>query len=927
MPLNTPKSRIALHIAALLLLGVLGACSDKSAESLVASGKEFTAKKEHAAAVIQLKAAVQKAPDQPELRLLLGKALLAAGDTGGAELEFARCLEARLPPSQVLPSLAKVLVLQQDYKKLVFNHGNTVLPEAAAQAEFQTHLASAWSGLGDRTKGEASIAQALAAVPDYGPALLLRARLMAGKNQFAEAVKLVDGVLARDPKDHNAWQLRGELHNVSGEMVEAEKAFNQALEIEKNFIPGHQALVALRLLKSDLAGARAQAEKLRAFAPAHPMTAYVDANVSYAAGEFPRARTQVQRLLLVAPDNVSILMLAGAVEARLGLVTQAASYFGKVVSFNPELASARESLAQAELRLGQSSKALDTLKPLLLGNSNNARALALAGDAEMRLGNAEVAERRYRQAAKLEPSNVQLQTAAIMSRASTGDPLAAMRELQALSERSKESFADEALFASHLKRGELDAALAALDVMSKKRPGVAEHLELRGRVLLAKRDFAGARLVFERAYAADPGLFGALSSLVSLDLYEKQPTKAVERLKAVIAARPQDALAMLALAEIRVSAGAPPEEVKQLLADAVKASPGSSEPRLAQISYALKKRLYKEALTFAQDALAAMPGDAQVLDAAGLAQLQAGNTEQALSTFRRLAGALGNSAGPYLRMARAYSSSGDAEKAEVSINKALELEPDSPQAQAALAELLESFGKKRNALEYVRRLKQAKPNRAYLHAIEAGLLVKAKDPEAALTTIREGLAKTQDSDLARRQYSLLVEMKRGSEADKFASNWMKQNPQDAAFEYLMSVQEISKGDYGSAQARLMRVVARYPSNTLALNNLAWVMVQNGKAKDALRYAQRAVQLAPETAALLDTLATVLAADKQIAQALEVQKRAVDMVPEDPMLRLGLGRLALQAGDKTLARAELDRLKALGPKFAGQAEVAKLLQGL
>ena len=130
-----------------------------------------------------------------------------------------------------------------------------------------------------------------------------------------------------------------------------------------------------------------------------------------------------------------------------------------------------------------------------------------------------------------------------------------------------------------------------------------------------------------------------------------------------------------------------------------------------------------------------------------------------------------------------------------------------------------------------------------------------------------------------------------------------------------------------AEARLRRVVAMYPTNTLALNNLAWVMVQNGQAKGALPYVQRAIQLAPEAAALLDTLATALAADKQIAQALDVQKRAVEMVPGDNVLRLGLGRLAVQAGDKTLARTELQRLQALGPSFGGQAEVTKLLQGL
>ncbi len=928
MPTDAFISRPVRRISGLFLLCALAACGEQSTDSLVASGKEFSDKKDHAAALIQLKAAVQKSPDKPDLRLLLGKALLAVGDISGAELEFARALEAKLPPSQVLPFLAKTQVLQGDYKKLVYNHGATVLPEPAAQAEFQTQLAKAWGELSDRVKAEARIEAALAAVPEYGPAMLLRARLLAGKKQQAEAAKLVDGVLAKNDKDHEAWQLRGELHRFSGQTGLAEEAFRKALTLDKGFIPAHQALVAIHLLKSDLSGARQQADKLRALAPLHPMTAYVDANVAFAAGEMPRARALVQRLLLVAPDEVGILMLAGAVEGRMGSVTQAAAYFGKVVSFNPDLAEARESLAHAEIRLGQSSKALQSLKPLLAASSGtSARALALAGDAEARLGNAEAAERLYVRAAKLAPNDVQLQTAAIASRFNAADPFAAIRELQTLSERTKESYADEALFAAHLRRGDLDAALKALDVMTRKQPGVAGHLELRARVLLAKRDFAGARQTFEQAYKADPGLFGALSSLVSLDLYEKQNSRAVERLQAAISANPKDALAILALAEIKAGGNAPPAEILQLLADAVKASPVSVEPRLSQIGYALKRRQFKEAQTFAQEALAIMPGDTQILEAAGRAQSQAGNTDQALSTFRRLASAMPNSASPYLRLSEVYVSAGDTDKAENAISKALELEPDNPQAQAALGDLLGSFGRKRNAIEYVQKLKAAKPNRAYLYAIESGLQVKAKDKDAALAVLKEGVAKTQDGNLARRQYSLLVDMGRNGDAEKFASNWIKQYPQDAAFEFVMSVQEITKGSFPIAEARLRRVVAAYPTNTLALNNLAWVMVQNGQAKAALPYAQRAVQLAPDTAALQDTLAMTLAANMQLDQALVVQKKAVEMVPGDNLLRLNLARLAIQAGDKTLARTELDRLKALGPSFAGQAEVTRLLQTL
>ena len=93
------------------------------------------------------------------------------------------------------------------------------------------------------------------------------------------------------------------------------------------------------------------------------------------------------------------------------------------------------------------------------------------------------------------------------------------------------------------------------------------------------------------------------------------------------------------------------------------------------------------------------------------------------------------------------------------------------------------------------------------------------------------------------------------------------------------------------------------------------------------YAQRALDIAPDEPGLLDTLALALAADKQTAAALDVQKRAVEISPEDNRLRLGLARIALQAGDKDLARKELKRLDELGPTYSEQAEVKKLLQML
>jgi hypothetical protein len=52
-----------------------------------------------------------------------------------------------------------------------------------------------------------------------------------------------------------------------------------------------------------------------------------------------------------------------------------------------------------------------------------------------------------------------------------------------------------------------------------------------------------------------------------------------------------------------------------------------------------------------------------------------------------------------------------------------------------------------------------------------------------------------------------------------------------------------------------------------------------------------------------------------------------MAPEAAAIRMNLARALVKAGQKDAARKELDELGKLGDKFAGQAEVAQLRQGL
>ena len=78
--------------AAMVLLAVtaLAGCGKNDPSAFIASAKSYMAKSDYKAATIQLKSALQEAPDNAEARVLLAKSLLEAGYTPAGPAGAAR---------------------------------------------------------------------------------------------------------------------------------------------------------------------------------------------------------------------------------------------------------------------------------------------------------------------------------------------------------------------------------------------------------------------------------------------------------------------------------------------------------------------------------------------------------------------------------------------------------------------------------------------------------------------------------------------------------------------------------------------------------------------------------------------------------------------------------------------------------------------
>ena len=81
------------------------------------------------------------------------------------------------------------------------------------------------------------------------------------------------------------------------------------------------------------------------------------------------------------------------------------------------------------------------------------------------------------------------------------------------------------------------------------------------------------------------------------------------------------------------------------------------------------------------------------------------------------------------------------------------------------------------------------------------------------------------------------------------------------------------------RARAARSAGLRPEDPTALNNLAWLQLQQGKPAEAAPLITRAIQIAPYDPSLLDTLAAVQASLGRCSEAAASQARAIDALPE------------------------------------------------
>ena len=905
---------------------VLCACSPAPADRL-AEARRLTDQQDRAGAIVLLKSVIQDEPALAQARWMLGAALLDNGEVAAAQIELDRALSLGQALTDVAPLLARALLAAGKPKAVIGQFDSLALPEALPTAALRTAVAQAHATLGDWPAARDNLAQALRAVPRHEAAMLLSARVASVSGDASGAVKWVDDLLAAQPGSAEGWLLKGDLltrQNAGPEPIA--EAYRQALKLRPNHPLAHAALISMYLAKRDLPAARLQFKAMQQVLPKHPQTLLYEGQLAFVDGNPALARERFQALLRGAPDNLMLLQSAAAVDLQMRAPAQAEVLLLKGLQLAPESAATRRLLARAQLTLGQFAKALATLDPLVGRGSSDTDALQLAAQARLLSGEGAAAATLFERARKIKPEDAGLRTAVALSQFARGQTESAIAELRSVAASDSGQSADLALISAELRRKSADGALRAIDALERKQVDAPLAPQLRGQVLLLKQDSAGARAAFEVAHQRDPNYLPALLALAGLDLRARQPEQARARFDALLKANPGNSAAHLALAEVAARGGASREAVAALLDDAIKANPADLASRLALVDHHLATYDIKAAQAAAQAALAQFTDHPELLIRSGRLQQTMGDHQQASSTFNRLITQQSRLPEGYLGLAESQAAAGDLAGATRSARRALDLAPLSLPARRLAIRLALRQNQPVQAVVIAQALQKLQPGEANGLVLEAEIEITRKRWDAALLPLRKALALADPALAPERMHQVLRLAGRAAPADAFASQWQRDHPADALFNFYLGDQALAQKDLVGAEAHYQAVLKIKPEHALSLNNIAWLRLQTGQP-GALAYAERAVAAAPNLPALLDTLALALAAEKQAGKAIEQQLRALAMRPTDPFMRLNLARFYAQAGEKRKAKAELDRLEALGQRFAMQTEVAALSKSL
>lgn len=680
------RNRLLLTImGSVLAILVTEGCSRTSEQkyaTALAKGKKLLESNDPARAALEFQNAAKARPKEAEAYYLQAQAYVRSDQIRDAisALRKASDVNPNYAPAQVKLAELMIMTHNEQFAKDAEARLMAVLTADPSDADALYTLAATEAQLGNAQDAEKHLSRILEGAPRNLRSAVALAQLKGSQGDFAAAERVLRTAIELLPGSPDALVALGVLYEWMGKPADATLNFQKALKLDPKNSSALVALGPLQAQSGDVAGAENTFKQVAALPNKEHRLAYA---IFLMQQKRPaESITELERL--VKADRSDRLARTSLVAGYLIMkrTGDAESLLNAVLKKNPRDIDALVQRGEIYLRNGRYAEAQHDLNEVL-HSSPSAQAHYLMASVYRERGALTLQKQELFEAMRLAPGSLRVRVELANALTLSHDPRAALETLDGTPEKEKRKAGyvlarNWALMAN----GDPGARKAVEAALGAAR--VPETLLQDAVMKLSARNIPGARDDLEQVLKADPEDLRALSTLVQMYMWQKQPAAALERIRQCLVSRPNSAKLKIFMGTWLLQNNREAEG-RQALAAAKTLAPSNPAPDLLSAGWDVQTGKLDAARAKLTALVATYPGNIDAHMMLGDIEDTAENHAAAVAHYRKVLELDGNNVRALNNLA--YNVSQDAGGLDEGMKyaqRAKELAPQIPQIQATL---------------------------------------------------------------------------------------------------------------------------------------------------------------------------------------------------------------------------------------------------
>lgn len=853
-----------------LSVSLLFSCGPKTAEEHIAEAQQYISEKNNTAAIVALKNAVQTDPKSGEARFVLGKVYLEAKEFENAEKELNRAFEFGYDPAKVLPLLTKAYQKTGAYSALSKIEHQQAGLTSVERAEIGYFKVLSLVRLAKEDEARALIEELASIETNSVYKGLTAAYVKVLDKNYDEA--LADLVLLKQqtPQDAEVLKLLAQLQLALGKPQDAADTFNEYVQFYPEDVQIKFVLAKLLVDLGRMDEAEPNIDSLLKINQQNPLLNQLKAAVRASQQDYANALKFAEVAILNGATDPSLRLVAGYAAFKIGDYTSTNRHLSFIVSQLPDNHPALRMLAASQLQIGLTSEAGDVLERIDDLSGADAPLLSKASYQLMKEGYEKDARQLVEKSTELSETAEDLTRLGLLQLSLNN--LDGIVNLEEAVEKSPElASAQTTLATAYVATGQYDKALELATRWKASVPKDIKPYMIKGQIHIKRQEFELAQKEYESALTLDSKSLEPKMALVNLAMIQNNIEQAKERLAVLLKQEPSYLPALAAnylLLKQNGEASKGLDKIKQL----VSKKPQDVDARLLLARIYLAEQQFDESLkvlnTFTDTS--DLPKTYWKIKGQSLissnqrsnaekhydAWLQAFPNDKEATIGRLLLLDSENKFADGIKMTESFLDKRDDVQMQLLLTHFLLMNQDIVKARTAYEKLPSGVLDMPIAKGFLARFLLADKNPT--EALPNALLAYRANPSyrnVILVTIIYDQLKQTENGLT------------------FLNAHTANHASDMPSRMLLAERQIG-GDTANAMRSYELAIEANAKNYVALNNLAYLNLQQGQLQKAKEYAQKAVEIMPTNPATLDTLAQVYVAEKSYDDALEYYERAV-----------------------------------------------------